>query len=471
MNSTIYKQYDSRWGKKAYPSGSTVGGCGCGLLACTHVAMEQESKKNWTPDNLRAWMVGKGFALRGQGTRWEGITETLKHIGHKSVVRIYNDPMSEAWKELNKGNRIGVLLFNGRVAPNGVRWTSGGHYVAFTNYRVKNGKHEFYTKDSGARNHSGWYSYENSMKGCIAKLWIVERVGKQTNGSATTTVAAAVKASTYKPTTAYKGSLPSGVVKSGSTGTNAKAVQTFLNWAIDAKLAVDGQIGAKSVAAIKVFQKTYKLTADGIFGAGSKKAAQALIDAHKPKTTTPSTPKKTTTTTTRTTTTPVVKKKTNADLVNEKALELAWAPGTPEKKYKRKGGAPTAAFKKAFKKRFPKGKINTGCHTYVRLVLRESIDPKAMPSLEWSKIVKYFKNSKKYKQIKVNYKQSQLKPGDIRIHYTSHSHHIWIIVEKNGKMYRAEANQGGSNERYAHLNGSTSGNTKKHKKDYLFRPV
>ena len=96
MNSTIWKQTDTRWAKKAYPSGSTVGGCGCGLLACVHVAMEQERYKNWTPDNLRSWMVSKGFAIRGQGTKWEGITETLKHIGHTKVVRIYNDPMSEA---------------------------------------------------------------------------------------------------------------------------------------------------------------------------------------------------------------------------------------------------------------------------------------------------------------------------------------------------------------------------------------
>lgn len=284
MNSTIWKQTDTRWAKKAYPSGSTVGGCGCGLLACTHVAMEQESKKNWTPDNLRSWMVGKGFAIKGQGTKWEGITETLKYIGHKNVVRIYNDPMSEAWKELNKGNRIGVLLFNSHTAPNGVKWTASGHYVAFTGYKVEGGKHYFYTKDSGGRNHSGWYTYENSMKGCIAKVWIVERVGKQTNGSATVaTSASAVSATTYKPTTAYSGSLPTSVVKNGSKGASAKAVQQFLNWCINAKLTVDSNAGAKTVSAIKVYQKTYGLTVDGIFGSASKSKAQSIINAHKPK--------------------------------------------------------------------------------------------------------------------------------------------------------------------------------------------
>lgn len=286
MNSRIWKQTDSRWAKKPYPSGSTVGGCGCGLLACTHVAMEQERYKNWTPENLRPWMLKQGFALRGQGTKWEGITQTLKYIGHSTVVRIYNDPMSEAWKELNKGNRIGVLLFNGNKAPNGVRWTASGHYVAFTGYKVQDGKHYFYTKDSGGRNHDGWYTYENSMKGCIAKLWIVQRVGAQATATSTsTTKAATVSASTYKPKTAYKGSLPSGTVKSGSKGNDAKAVQTFLNWCINAKLGVDGIIGAKSVSAIKTFQKTYGLTVDGVFGPASKKKAQSIINAHKPKTT------------------------------------------------------------------------------------------------------------------------------------------------------------------------------------------
>ena len=277
MNKTIWKQADSRWGKKPYPTKScTMSGAGCGCVACTHVAMEQERYKNWTPESLRPWMVSKGFAIAGQGTRWEGITETLKHLGHTNVVRIYSDPMSVAWKELNKGNRIGVLLFNSRKAPNGVRWTSCGHYVAFTDYKVQNGKHYFYCKDSGGRNHDGWYTYENSMKGCIAKVWIVERVGAQVKSDPPAV------ATIYRPTTAYKGSLPGKTVKNGTKGADAKAVQTFLNWCINSGLNVDGNIGPKSVAAIKVFQKTYGLVVDGIFGSASKSTAQSIINQHKP---------------------------------------------------------------------------------------------------------------------------------------------------------------------------------------------
>lgn len=288
MNKTIWKQTDSRWGKKPYPGrGYTVGGCGCGLVACVHVAMEQERYKNWTPNDLRGWMVKQGFAVCGQGTKWEGITSTLKHIGHSKVVRIYDDPMSEAFKELNKGNRIGIILFKSNKAPNGIQWTSNGHYVAFTDYKVQDKKHYFYCKDSGGRNHDGWYTYENSMKGCVYKVWIVERIGAQVKTPV-------IKASTYKPTSAYKGTLPKGTVKKGTKGSDAKAVQTFLNWCINAKLKADGISGAATVAAIKVYQKTYGLSADGMFGPASKKKAQDVIKKYTPATEVqiPPTPKK-----------------------------------------------------------------------------------------------------------------------------------------------------------------------------------
>lgn len=214
MNKTVYKQTDSRWAGLYYPRrGYTVGGSGCGLLACVHIAIEQESKKNWTPKNLRAWMVSKGFAAPGKGTKWEGITQTLQYLGHKTVVRVYDkDPMTKAWEELDKGNRIGVILFDSHKAPNGIKWTASGHYVAFTDYKVKDGKHYFYCKDSGGRNHTGWYTYENSMRGCIPKMWIVERIKEEPKKAVTTTAGAK-----------YKGELPA--VEGGTRLVNFEASQ------------------------------------------------------------------------------------------------------------------------------------------------------------------------------------------------------------------------------------------------------
>ena len=269
MNTTLYKQHDSRWRYLPYPTKKcNVGHAGCGCVACTHIAIEQAAKWNWTPKTLRPYMVKKGYAVAGHGTTWQGITNTLKYLGHSKVVWVKRgEPMSKAWAELDKGNRIGIILFNSKKAPNGTRWTSGGHYVAFTDYKKDSkGKHLFYTKDSGPRDHDskkhGYYSYENSMKGCVNQMWIVERINAP---------------KPYKITKPYTGKLPAKTVKKGSKGTDVKALQTFLNWALGTKLSIDGKAGSKTVSAIKSFQKKNGLKQDGKFGSQSRKAAQALI--------------------------------------------------------------------------------------------------------------------------------------------------------------------------------------------------
>lgn len=270
MNTTLFKQHDSRWRYLAYPTSScNVGHAGCGLVACVHIAIEQAAKKSWTPKTLRSYMVKKGYAVAGHGTTWQGIYNTLEYLGHKKVVWVKKgDSMSKAWKELDKGNRIGIILFNSSKAPNGIRWTSGGHYVAFTDYRMsKDGKlHLFYTKDSGPRDHDskkhGWYSYENSMKGCVNQMWIVERFDEP---------------KPYKITGPYTGELPETTVKKGSRGKDVKRTQKFLNWCIGANLEKDGKCGKKTVKKIKAFEKKYGLEVDGKFGPECRKMARKLI--------------------------------------------------------------------------------------------------------------------------------------------------------------------------------------------------
>lgn len=426
MNKTIWKQTDSRWGKKPYPGrGYTVGGCGCGLVACVHVAMEQERYKNWTPNNLRGWMVGQGFAVCGQGTRWEGITSTLKHIGHSKVVRIYDDPMSEAFKELNKGNRIGIILFKSNKAPNGIQWTSNGHYVAFTDYKVQDKKHYFYCKDSGGRNHDGWYTYENSMKGCVYKVWIVERVGAQVKTPV-------IKASTYKPTSAYKGTLPKGTVKKGTKGADAKAVQTFLNWCINAKLKADGISGSATVAAIKVYQKTYGLSADGMFGPASKKKAQDIIKKYTPATEVqipPSTVAK-------------PKPKTKGNKISDCAVEYAYSGNPKEAQYK--GGKPKASYKKALSKAYPSHtnwgpgpKQGASCDVFVGTCVRNAGVAKKYPR-GLAEQEKYLE--KHFTRVKYSGDRKVLKDGDIGVMQYGSSGHTFIVVIKNGKLKICEAN-------------------------------
>lgn len=182
MNDKIFKQYKDPWKDLPYPTySSDFGENGCGCCSCTHIAIEQESKKDWTPENLRQWMIDKGYVVAGHGTEWQGIYDTLKHIGHDNVVWVgRSDPMSMAWAELDKGNRIGVMLVNDGTTPDKTVWTTDGHYISFNKYwKDEQGNHWFRIKDSGWRDHDGDFCYERSLMHALPQLWIVERIGEE----------------------------------------------------------------------------------------------------------------------------------------------------------------------------------------------------------------------------------------------------------------------------------------------------
>lgn len=182
MNSKIYLQYDSRWGNLPYPSKySTVATDGCGLLSVTHCAIELYKYRDKTPVYFHPFM--KKWAAEGNGTYRDGITAGLReYLGN--CTEHYT--MKSLWDELSKGNRVGVIYFGEDYrGPDGTLWTTGGHYQAFADYKVKNGKHWLYMKDSGSRHHDGWYCYEDSMKGCIPdRIWSAVKTGwmKDTTG-------------------------------------------------------------------------------------------------------------------------------------------------------------------------------------------------------------------------------------------------------------------------------------------------
>lgn len=173
MNKSIYRQSDSRWGKLKYPSGGyTLSNSGCGCCACLHVLIEQNEYAKWTPKNLRPWMVEQGFATRGHGTTWSGITKTLQHYGNKVINHA---TMVDLFKTLDARKKkgqpcLGVILFRAG-SKGGITWTTGGHYVAYVDYKTSGNKHYFYMKDSGGRKHDGWYCYETTMQGLIPQVW------------------------------------------------------------------------------------------------------------------------------------------------------------------------------------------------------------------------------------------------------------------------------------------------------------
>lgn len=65
-------------------------------------------------------------------------------------------------------------------------------------------------------------------------------------------------------------------LQNGDTGVAVTNLQKFLNWYGNYKLTVDGDFGAKTVDAVKKFQKAVGVTADGKFGSKSLAKAKAV---------------------------------------------------------------------------------------------------------------------------------------------------------------------------------------------------
>ncbi len=76
----------------------------------------------------------------------------------------------------------------------------------------------------------------------------------------------------------YNGTFPKlptkGYWELGDIGVNVKRIQMFVNWAINAKLTVDGIFGIKTETAVKRFQKKANIDVDGVFGKQSLAAAK-----------------------------------------------------------------------------------------------------------------------------------------------------------------------------------------------------
>lgn len=301
MNNKIYKQYDSRWGSLPYPTKAySFSGNGCGCCACLHVIIEQEAYKNWTPKELRPYMVNQGFATRGNGTTWSGITKTLQHYGNKVIN---HDTMNDIFKTLNarkKNNQpcLGVILFRSG-SKGGITWTSGGHYVAFVDYKVSGNKHYFYTKDSGGRNHDGWYCYETQMKGLIPQIWSAlptngKKVEPQKEEDKPITTDKLAVDGIAGPATIRAAQKFFGTPQTGEFGGQLKRFKKYHNgfggnveygnggsafiYALQRYLKLsspDGQLGPNT---IKATQKMVGVTVDGYWGRETSKAFQKWLN-------------------------------------------------------------------------------------------------------------------------------------------------------------------------------------------------
>ena len=209
----------------------------------------------------------------------------------------------------------------------------------------------------------------------------------------------------------------------------------------------DGAWGRKT--SIKV-QKLVGVKQDGAFGKASVKALQKWINNKNYPTKTAAAPKKTTTATKTPTTAkktattankaPVKASKTpNADKLLAKAKELAWAYGTPEKKYKYKTGAPKAKCKDAMKKygwADSKAELSD-CGNFVSTIVRESGVDKSFKALHGLKDP-FPKTEKKFKIVhKGAITKGILKPGDIIRYKKKNGHQHAMMFFADGKVCEA----------------------------------
>lgn len=263
MNKTIYRQADSRWGNLPYPTKAyKFASNGCGCCSVTHCAIELDKYKNYTPKDVRPYMVQ--FATCGHGTEWKGITAGLGHYGYNVANPNIDKSMTPAWNVLKNSLKRGVLLFgSSRGGTQKILWTTGGHYIAFTDWKYENGDYWFYLKDSGGRKRDGWWAYKRHMAGDVRQIWIC------TSLKATPTPSKPKKGT-------YTGTIPTPTIRKGTKGDKARNLQKFLNWYGGYGLAVDGIFGTKSVEALKKFQKAEgSKTCDGIYGTWTQGKAKA----------------------------------------------------------------------------------------------------------------------------------------------------------------------------------------------------
>lgn len=261
-----YNQYDSPWGSKNYNGSSTMAGGGCGPTSCANILHNVDP--TITPLTTMKYMQTHGdkdhkkFAIYGQGTAWNGITQCLKFYGAQKVATPdVSKSMTKVWEVLSKGH-VAIFLMRYSKGLKGPTWTTSGHYIAITGYKYKNKKHYVRVQDSGGRKHDGWYCYETQMRGWIYRAW--------------TCIAKDIQV-IQKPTGYYALDIPSPTIKYGDSGMEVKQLQKFLNWYCRGQLVVDGKFFEKTEVLLKQFQKTENLVDDGIFGKKSYKKAKAYF--------------------------------------------------------------------------------------------------------------------------------------------------------------------------------------------------
>lgn len=172
-----------------------------------------------------------------------------------------------------------------------------------------------------------------------------------------------------------------------------------------------------------------------------------------------------------------IEKAKNAELIVNKAIELAWPDGTSSSKYKYPQGYATDSYKKALEQAFGsrKGwgdatKKGASCDVFLSTVLRTTgVAPDCPRGLQ--ELFPYFANSSKFQRVDYDGKISTLRSGDIIIYYHSNGAHCCIYFNKNGKDYIAEANHNSTYGMITSRSADLRDRTKATSKKYIYRVV
>ena len=238
----------------------------------------------------------------------------------------------------------------------------------------------------------------------------------------------------------------------------------------------DGDWGVKTSKAVQTMLKKagyYTGNIDGDFGTESVKALQKWINDKVSAKKTESEVSAVIAISPAAAAAAAKKKKTGAEKVVAKADELAWKKGTKRSKYAFNGGAPTAAFKKAFNKVFSghyhwgKGpRTGASCDVGAATIIRASGLDTKMPR-GYSEQVKHKPSAKMKKIVKRNVKPYAVtKAGDM-ILYTKNASGSKRHVLVRGKdcLYEAQYQR-----TYLHVNKSMAKIKVKRPKVIIFRP-
>lgn len=216
---------------------------------------------------LTAKECGEVFQARNRGA------SAHYGIGRDGKIGLYVDEKNAAWADANRTSNHKSVTIETANSKTGGQWpVSDKSLKLLIELCADIAKRNDLGKLVAGKNLT-WHSMYANTTCCGNYLrsqmkYIAEEANK-INGYTTTT--------TGKKYTGTFPTLPErGYFKTGDTGTQVKYLQKFLNWYGGYGLVIDGEVGDKTIAAVKKFQTATSLTVDGKFGAKSLAKAKTV---------------------------------------------------------------------------------------------------------------------------------------------------------------------------------------------------